>query len=324
MITAYKTVNDELTSTSELGEKGSWVDLVNPSETEIQEVASKTGILPDFLRAALDEEERPRIESENSQLLVLIDIPVARQNGPTSSYDTIPLGIMVTETHFATVCLQRNPVIDEFTANRTKSFYTHKKTRFVLQILFKTAQLYLRYLKQIDTRTTEIERRLQQSMKNENLFILMGLEKALVYFTTSLKSNQFVMEKLLRSQIIKVDPEAQVTSQLLKMYPEDQDLMEDVITENKQAIEMSEIYSIILSGMMDAFASVISNNVNIVMKFLTSVTIIMAVPTIVASFYGMNVTLPLQKSPYAFPVTILISLVLSTVGVIILSRKRMF
>jgi magnesium transporter len=161
-------------------------------------------------------------------------------------------------------------------------------------------------------------------MRNEELIRLLNLEKSLVYFTTSLRANEIVLEKLLRSVVVKADPDSQATSRILAMYDEDQDLLEDVIIENKQAIEMGEIYSNILSGMMDAFASVISNNLNIVMKFLTSVTIILALPTLVASFFGMNVALPLSGSPVAFQLIVLISALLSLSGVIILRRMKMF
>ncbi|MDI3281489.1 MAG: magnesium transporter CorA family protein [Bacillota bacterium] len=325
MLTIYKTtLNGELVTTDVLTEKGNWINLVAPSEAELQRVSQELGISLDFLRAPLDEEEIPRIEAEECQVLVLISIPVVREDRGSTIYDTIPLGIIVTEDNLVTVCLRENAVLEEFITTRPKSFYTFKKTRFLLQILFKTATLYLKYLRQIDRQTGEIEERLQRSMKNEELVRLLNLGKSLVYFTTSLKANEIVMEKLLRTQLAKVDPDSQAAARVVKMYPEDEDLLEDVITENKQAIEMGDIYTNILNGMMDAFASIISNNLNMVMKFLTSVTIVLSLPTMVASFYGMNVSLPFQDSPLAFPGIMGLSLAVSLVGVYLLARQKMF
>jgi magnesium transporter len=326
MIRVFQTIDDKLIRVPEdsLKEKGIWINLVQPTEEELNLVASEAQIVPDLLRAALDEEERSRTEVEDNQLLVLINIPIYEGTNGSILYDTIPLGIIVAENAIITVCLKDDIFFQEMECTRIKTFYTFKKTRFVLQILFKTATYYLRYLKQIDKKTSEIEGKLHKSLKNEELIKLLNLEKSLVYFTTSLKANEMVLEKLLRSQLAKSDPEIEETSRILKMYPEDEDILEDVITENKQAIEMAETYNNILVGMMDAFASVISNNLNIVMKYLTSVTIVMALPTMVASFYGMNVALPFQHSPYAFPIALGFSLLLSVAGMILLRRNNMF
>lgn len=324
MLKAYQTVGDTLINIEKLDGKGIWLNLINPTEAELQRACQEAAIIPDLLKAALDEEERSRIEVEDGQLLILINVPTFESTNGTIIYDTIPLGIVVTETCVATISLKDNLIMKDFEFSRPKSFYTFKKTRFVLQILFMMASYYLRYLKQIDKRSSEIETRLHKSMKNEELIKLLDLEKSLVYFITSLRANEIVMEKLLKSHLIKFDPDMQMTSQILKMYPDDEELLEDVITENKQAIEMAETYSNILSGMMDAFASVISNNLNIVMKFLTSITIVLALPTMVASFYGMNVALPFENAPYAFLIPIAISILLTFIGVVLLRRKDMF
>lgn len=324
MYKAYLTVGDGLIDIENLTEKGIWINMVNPTDPEIARVSIEAGINADLLKAALDEEERSRIEVEDGQLLILINIPIYEGTNGSLIYDTIPLGIIVAEDSVTTVCLKDNLILKDFEFSRLKAFYTFKKTRFVLQILFMTASYYLRYLKQIDKRSNEIENQLHRSMKNEELIRLLNLEKSLVYFITSLRANEILMEKLLKSHLIKFDPDMQMTSQILKMYPDDEELLEDVITENKQAIEMAETYSNILSGMMDAFASVISNNLNMVMKFLTSVTIIMALPTMVASFFGMNVPLPFHDSRYSFVIVIGISIVLSSIGVFLLRRKNMF
>ena len=325
MLKTYLTVDDgRLITIDNIAEKGAWVNLINPTETELDEVSTALNINCDLLKAALDEEERSHIEIEDNQLLILINIPSYSEESSGLVYDTTPLGIIVGENNVVTVCLKENLILKEFEAARQRTFCTYKKTRFVLQILFVTAYFYLRFLKQIDKKSSMIENQLHKSMKNEELIKLLNLEKSLVFFITSLKANEIVMEKLLKSHLIKFDPDLQLTSQILKMYPDDEELLEDVITENKQAIEMAETYSNILSGMMDAFASVISNNLNIVMKFLTSITIVLALPTMVASFFGMNVALPMQNSPFAFIIILGISIFLSVVAVILLRRRNMF
>lgn len=291
---------------------GCWINLIAPTEEEIRYIASHLDIPIDSIKDALDDEERSRIEKEDNHVLIIVDIPIITQDevdGPI--YETIPIGMIITNTCFITVCLQENPIFQEFANNKIKNFYTFMKTRFALQMLYMISTYYLRYLKQINRRTSEIEKRLHQSMKNEELFSLLSMEKSLVYFTTSLKANNIVMERLMRLNY-------------LRMYDDDQELLEDVIIENKQAIEMTEVYSSILSGMMDAFASVISNNLNIVMKFLTAVTIVLSLPTMVASFYGMNVPIPYQNSPHAFLTAMLISALLSSATAFLFWKKRYF
>ena len=188
-----------------------------------------------------------------------------------------------------------------FPGKKIRNFQTYKKTRFIFQILYLNSSYFLSYLKQINKETEIAEYILKNSMKNKELLKLLSLEKGLVYFTTSLKSNEIVMEKTMRGKIIK-------------LYEDDEDILEDAITENRQAIEMAQIYSNILNGTMDAYASIISNNLNGVMKFLTSITIVLAVPTMISSFWGMNVNLPFQNSSYGFVAMILIAVAL-TLGV---------
>lgn len=312
MLTTYITnENGILQETSEIT-KGCWVNLIDPTDGEIELAANRLNIPLDFLKDPLDEEERSRIEKEDNDILIIINIPLVRRDEyDRPIYDTIPLGMVITDECFLTVCLKDNPLFHLFMQNKVKQFYTYKKTRFALQILYVTATAYLRYLKQINKISNEIENNLHQSMRNKELFSLLNLEKSLVYFTTSLKSNNIVMHKMLRNND-------------LKMYEDDKDLLEDVIIENQQAIEMAETHTTILSGMMDAFASVISNNLNIVMKFLTSFTIILALPTMVASFYGMNVPIPFQDHPFAFYVALGISIIISSITAYIFRKKRFF
>ncbi|WP_026692618.1 magnesium transporter CorA family protein [Peribacillus kribbensis] len=292
--------------------KGCWINMISPSDEEISKVSGRLNIPVDFFRDALDDEERSRIEKEDNNVLIIVDFPyVTRDDTGLPIYETIPIGMIICEECFITVSLKETPILSDFKNNKIKGFFTNKKTRFALQILFIISSYYLRYLKQINKKTDEAERELHQSMKNKELYTFLSLEKSLVYFTTSLKSNKIVLEKMLRLNH-------------LKMYEEDKDLLEDVIIENTQAIEMADTYSSILSGMMDAFASIISNNLNAVMKFLTSITIILSFPTMVASFYGMNVALPFEKSPHAFLITMCFAVSLSAITTLIFWKKKYF
>ena len=258
MIRIFKTEDGIMHEKEEL-QPGSWIAMTNPTASEIMDIADTYRIDPDHIKAPLDEEERSRIEVEDNYTLILVDIPSIEERSGKDWFVTIPMAIITTNDVLITVCLEETPVLTSFMDGRVRDFHTFMKTRFILQILYKNATQYLQYLRIIDKKSEVIERKLHQSQKNEELIELLELEKSLVYFTTSLRSNEVVLEKLLRTEKVK-------------KYPEDTDLLEDVIIENEQAIEMANIYSGILSGTMDAFASVISNNLNIVMKFLATIT----------------------------------------------------
>ncbi|HHV63618.1 MAG TPA: magnesium transporter CorA family protein [Peptococcaceae bacterium] len=294
--------------------RNTWINLVNPTQDELQLVAEKTNTPLDFLKAALDEEERPRIEIEEDCVLILINIPVMLSE---TSYDTLPLGIIITAQNIITVCLENNPVVLEFNEYNRRSFNTAKRTRFLFQILYKSATYYLRYLRQISRLSEQIEGDLRRSMKNKELFELMDLQQALTYFTSSLRSNGIVMDRLLR---IRSNNQCR---HLIQIYEEDEDLLEDVIIENNQAVQMVEMYSRILSGMAETFASIISNNLNMVMKFLTSMTIILAIPTMIASFWGMNVKVPFgEANPYGFIIVVAIIITVTGIATYLLIRKN--
>lgn len=310
MMEIFKTENGQGLVQIEKIEKGCWISLIAPTDEELSFVQTSLNIVPSFLRDPLDEEEKPRIDVEDNQTLLIVDIPYVHEE-KKQKFETMPIGIIVTEEHFITISLKNNDIIESFKKKKIKEFYTYKKTRFTLQILFAIASDFLRYLRHIDKKSDEAERLLRKSMQNKELFMLLDLEKSLVFFTTSLKSNEIVMEKLLRGKY-------------LKMYDEDQELLEDVIIENKQAIEMANIHTSILSGTMDAFASIISNNLNVVMKFLASVTIVMAIPTMISGFFGMNVGVPLSGNPFAFIYILIISLAVSLVAIFILYRRKLF
>lgn len=311
MIEIYKTFDDGTRAINSI-EPGCWVVMTDPSATELLEISETCHIDIDHLRAPLDEEERSRIEVEDEYTLILVDIPTMEERNNKDRFVTIPLGIVVAKDVIVTICLEETKVLKSFMDGRVRDFYTFKKTRFILQILYKNATVFLQYLRIIDRKSEEIEQKLHISTKNSELIDLLELEKSLVYFTTSLRSNEVVLEKML-----KIDN--------IKQYPEDTELLEDVIIENKQAIEMANIYSGILSGTMDAFASVISNNLNIVMKFLTTITIVMSVPTMISSFLGMNVGgLPGYHSAYGFYWVLGITVVVTVVIALIFRKKDLF
>ncbi|MBP5083569.1 MAG: magnesium transporter CorA family protein [Methanomicrobium sp.] len=312
MMEIYTTRKNGTSDTLQLcgsAEKGAWINLSSPNDDELAEISEVTGFPAEYLKAALDEEESPRIESDNGNTLILIDLPEIIADGDDKIYSTIPLGILINEDYIVTVCLRNNVVIDDFRNGRIAGCNTLKRTRFLLQVLYKNSQYFLRYLRSIDRKTNAVEDSLHKSMKNKELIELLGIEKSLVYFSTSLKANEVVLEKIMKFKQIK-------------MYEDDADLLEDVIIENKQAIEMANIYSNILSGMMDAFASIINNNMNRIMKILASVTIILSIPTMIASFFGMNVPLPFQESPMMTVALFLLSLSIAiTLGLYMLKKE---
>ncbi len=313
MVRIFKT-EDGIIHQIEEAESGCWIALTNPTATEILEVAERYNLDPDDVKAPLDEEERSRIEIEDTYSLIIVDIPMIEERNEKDWYVTIPMGIIMTDEALITVCLEDTPVLTVFMDGRVRDFHTYMRSRFILQILYKNASQYLQYLRVIDKKSEVVERELHKSQRNRELIELLELEKSLVYFTTSLRGNEMVLERLMRSEKIK-------------KYSEDEELLEDVIIENKQAIEMANIYSGILSGTMDAFASVISNNLNIVMKTLTTITIVMSIPTMVSSFYGMNVNpagMPFAGSPFGFFIVLGFAAAISGLVALYFSKKNLF
>lgn len=309
MIKYYKTVDNRVTELDEI-ENGCWVSCVSPDSEEIELLTGSYGLDAGFVKSSLDEEESSRIENEEDQTLVIVDYAVAEADSTNSvQYYTMPMGIVLTKTNVFTISLKDNVILEEMRNGTVRNVQTHLKTQFVLTVLLRISSKYLQYLKNIDKLSSLVEKQLHRSLRNKELFQLLALEKSLVYFSTSLKSDEMTLEKILRGRVIK-------------LYEDDQDLLEDVLIEIKQAIDMSNIYSSILSGTMDTFASIISNNVNLVMKRLTIITLLMAIPTIVFSYYGMNVKyLPFDQS--ITPVPLIIS-VLATVitGIIMLKKDK--
>ena len=310
MIEILTTTENGLIPIKEI-EKGCWINVLNPGTDELIKLSKDLNISLDFLTDSLDVDERSRIETEDNTTLIVLRIPKFDKENSGVPFTTLPIGIILTKGIIVTVCLGDIKEFLDLFSGKIKHFSTENRSRFILILFHRAAFFYLKYLKEINKMSNEVEKELQRSMKNEELIKLLDIEKSLVFFTTSLRSNELMMERL---QKIRE----------LELNDDDKDLLEDIIVDNKQAIEMANIFSNILSGMMDAFASVISNNLNIVMKFLTSVTIILMLPTLVASIYGMNVDLPFQHSPHAFFITIGISFSLSVIGVLIFLKNRWF
>lgn len=309
MITIYKNGENGLLQISE-PTSGSWINAINPSPEEIAQIQA-LGIPQDYITYPLDLDERSRTERENGELLIVLRIPYFQGEASDIPYTTIPLGIIVTDRYILTVSKMENEILRIFSDGRARDLVITKRLRFVLRLLLNAANKYLIYLREIQKAVDLLEDQLQQSTRNKEVLELLKYQKSLTYFTTALKSNELMMERLRRSG-------------LFDTYPEDEDLLEDVMTENQQAIEMTNITSNILSSMMDAFASIISNNLNVVMKFLASITIVMSLPTMVASFFGMNVSLPFENHPHAFPLTLLLSIFLSLVAVYIFWKRDWF
>jgi magnesium transporter len=313
MIRYYLTENEKLWEESG-PQDGGWISLVAPTEQELSSISQRFHLDMDILRAALDRDERSRMDADPEYTMILVNIPTIEEKSQMELYSTLPFSILLVQDVIITICSEESPVMRAFEQSRVRDFHTQMKSRFILQILYQIDTLYLQYLRNIDKKSDEVETKLHRSTQNSELIELLKLEKSLVYFTTALRSNESVLEKLLRTELIK-------------KYPEDAELLEDVIVENKQAIEMTGIYSGILSGMMDAFASVISNNLNIVMKVLATVTIVMAIPTIVFSAYGMNVNMagmPFAQSVWGFWIIIGIAVVLSVAATLLFGKMKLF
>lgn len=293
--------------------KGNWINMVSPSEEEIKEVCENIHIQEDFIRYALDPEEKARIdvEDDDNTILFIIDTPIMEIESDEKVYSTTPIGVIfVRDDYILTVSLNKNPILEDFSKKKMKNIITYKKSRMLLQLFYLNSEIFLNLLRKLNKETEIAENVLKNSMKNKALLKLLSLEKGLVYFTTSLKANEVVMEKTMRGNLIK-------------LYDEDEDILEDAIIENKQAIEMAKIYRDILTGTMDAYASIISNNLNGVMKYLTSITIILAIPTMIASYWGMNVAVPMQNNPLGFVIIVLISILIGVVVSIWLKKKGM-
>jgi magnesium transporter len=308
MITIYKSGGSGL-EIIDRPENGCWYNVVAPTKEEVAQLQQELSAPQDFVTYPLDVDERPRIEREDSATLILLGVPYFQGEGADVPYITVPLGIVLTSTAIATISRAETDVIRELISGRVRGLSTDRRSQFILRLLLTTANRYLVNLREIERATDRLEDQLQRSQRNKEVLELLKFQKSLVYFRTALRSNELVLEHLHKE------------GRWISQRPEDQDLLEDVLTEVQQAIDMANISSNILAQTTGTFASIISNNLNVVMKFLTSATIILSLPTMIASFYGMNVSLPLERSPYGFAIVLSVSLAISLIVVFAFWRR---
>ncbi|MDR2245165.1 MAG: magnesium transporter CorA family protein [Treponema sp.] len=287
--------------------KGCWIDARDLTKADLKRLQHEFKISGELLTDIMDADEQARIEKEDDYTALIVRLPVYDGSYEVSFF-TLPLGIVLFSDKIVTICQRSSDALDDLLKNRIRGFNIRNKSAFVLNLLGRAAFTFLKSLKELNKRTNSIERELQRSIKNNELIQLLSLQKSLVYFTTSIKTNELLLEKLQKSPIFR-------------FREDERELLEDVLTENKQAIEMANIYSSILTGTMDAFASVISNNLNIVMKRLTIVSIVLMIPTLIYSFYGMNVGLPFQSHSFIGGGILCISLAASIFGAILLTTE---
>lgn len=313
MVNIFKTnvENNKIEKINEIV-KGCWINIVSPNDKEIKNIVEALNISEQLLRYPLDIAERPHIDTEDDQILITVDVPTIELKNEEKIYTTMPLGmITVRDDIFITISPIKIESIEMMTKNLKKDIvYTDKKSRFIFQILYNIAQEYIRNMAYISRDIETFEKHMAHSMKNKELMSLLDFEKSMIYFSTSLKANQAVIQKISRGKIIK-------------LYEEDEDILEDTLIENNQAIEMVQTYSEILNGIIDIFGTIVSNNVNFVMKFLTSITIIIAIPTMVSSFVGMNVDFPFTTNIYGFYWVIFIALAATLLVTLWLKKKEM-
>ncbi|MBQ9610138.1 MAG: magnesium transporter CorA family protein [Lachnospiraceae bacterium] len=312
MISKYIT-DDGILREIEDYEDGMWINLTAPTQEESMEIANHYDIdIPD-IRAALDEEESSRVEINDDYVLIIFDIPTVEIRHSQEAYTTIPLGIIWTDNSIITICSVETPVLKHFIINKLKDFTTKKKVRFTYQILYRTSMLYQSYLRIIDRKRLEMEEKMGVATEDFDIILLHELESNLVYFDTSLRANRMIVDRLTRYSGIK-------------KFPDDQELLDDVIVENLQAIEMTQIYRDIIKGTRELMSTVIDNRLNNIMKYLAAITIVMAIPTIISGLYGMNVAgewMPLSSTPYGFYIICGITLLICIIVAFVLKKKKM-
>jgi magnesium transporter len=305
MISIFKKVEGGEMRTLDNIEKGSWINVISPTIEEMEDLKVKLNVPDDFISAATDDDEKPRYEMEEKSKLFIFRVPTIEED----SVVTHPLSIIINSDNITTVHLKKLEILEPFKKGKVKGFSTTKRTRFLLQILLNINKHFLRMLDSIEKQIEESEKNLPRSLRNEEILKLLSVQKTLTYFSTAAISNKSVLDLIMKGNIVR-------------LFEEDEDILEDIIIENNQCIDMVSVYGKILNNMMNASASIVSNNINAVMKILASITILLSIPTIITSFYGMNVSLPLQTHPTASFLTILISIFLMFLVIIIFSRKR--
>ncbi|HNT29658.1 MAG TPA: magnesium transporter CorA family protein [bacterium] len=308
MLTIYrKSFRSQTLAVLDELQEGVWINAVDPTAEEMQFLEQKAGVPRDFIEASLDTDERPRHENEDGIQLFILRVPIPKE----SDFRMYPLGIIMTENAVVTICLKENDILGDFIQERMKKFFTTKKYRFFLQIIKNSNWYYDFYVQEMRKDLKKIEHKLMQSQSNRLIVALLGIEENFLYFHTAVLGNEKMFEKILQLKYLEI-------------YDDDRELLEDLIIENKEIVESLSIYNNLVSNTMDAYMSIISNNLNVTMKFLASVTIILSIPTIIASFLGMNVTLPGGSHPLAFYYALGIAGLLMAATALLFARKNYF
>ena len=309
VLTIFKNTEQGLQTIDRLA-NGSWVKVTDPTPDEIAMLV-EMGVDADLITYSLDMDEMARVERDEGYTFILLRIPFFQGENNDIPYTTIPLGLILMDTYVVSVCKHENDIERILVNGKYRGMKTGKRYRFVLYALLETATRYLLHLREINRTVERLEDQLQKSTRNREVLELLKHQKSLVYFATALRSNELMMERLQRSQ-------------LFKMYPDDEDLLDDVLIEIRQAIEMTGITNNILNQTVEAFSSIISNNLNVVVKLLTSMTIILTVPMLVASIYGMNVNLPFQDLEHGFWIVMAIAFGTAGTAVYIFWKRDWF
>ncbi len=308
MIKFYKSSNGVINE-EEAFSAGCWVNVVSPNSEEVKILQDDYNIPEHHLLSSLDEEERSRIDIEDGCLMIIVDTPLCEVVDGVNEYSTIPLGIIFAENAVVTICSRKTILIENILNGQQKGVSTKKRRNFVLKILSQNASLFLGYLRQAEKEGAFVEADLKKSAGNKELLRLLRIQKGLVYFSAGLKGDEVVLNKLLRMNFISD-------------YPEDTELLEDVIVENKQAVEMCDVYRDILARTMEAYSGVVSNNLNSVMKLLAAVTIILTVPQIIFALWGVNTPVPMENNPIGFWLVVVVALVLTIASAIFALYKK--
>lgn len=312
MLSIYRTDNRIISEIDHV-EDGCWIMLTAPTLEETSQISETCNIDLEDLRAALDDEESSRLSLEDNYSLILVDIPIREVRNNRETYTTIPLGIILLDNIIITICAQETAVLRTFTQQRVRDFSTKKQIRFMYQILYNACMVYQSLLRSIDSKRYEIEERIQQSMEDDDLILLHDLESNLVYFATSLRANGLTFDRITRYGRIK-------------KYEEDQDLLEDLLIENKQAIEMTAIYREVIIGTRELLSAVINNQLNNAMKYLAAITIVMSIPDIISGLMGMNLDsrwMPFASMAHGFSAICAIILIICVVAMLVLKKRKM-
>ena len=302
-----RTIKDEELKSCSKHVPSSWYYVIDPSEDEKQEIMDRFGISADDMGDMLDEHERPWIDRDEGRISIIIRIPYMVEEEGKTIFTTVPLGIVITETNILTLCRNETMMLKDFIRGVIKDLYTTKRTRMLLQIFSRANLYYMRFLRQMEKLIQRREASIRK-LKNDDIVYLGEAGKSLLYFQTSVTENGNILERIM-------------SGKFLKLYEQDQDILEDIVIDNKQTIEMTKIFSKIIYNIREAYSSILDNNLNKVMKFLAAMTVILTVPTIIGTIYGMNVDLPLQQSPFIFSFLIAFSVILAA-GVILVFYKK--